>query len=479
MDNLKKLILKIWMSAIKAPHIVLLLSLLCICIYIWFLAIEQYPLNPDAGYYLTAGKYIVNGLAPFNDFHTAYSPGVFYIFALLEKVGSEFGNYQKLITYLIHLLNGFLLAVIFLRLNFSKNLAFTGGTLFVLAAFSLDGQAIVLEPFQNIFILSSFLAAISLKYHKAAIISGLFLGFGLMAKQSSMFSMPVIAMLIAFPFWFQLTTDKEENKGFIKRLSFFGLSISLPFVLFCILTQQSLITAFIKLATLGGKAKSYVGLKYTLYDVIDTFISVGGGSRLLIPMIVVAALVLFFSKNNMHRLLLVGFLFNLMTILFVRGYPHYIQLLMPWGILLLISLISILNRECKKIENIIIMLAIIPFIAPVLSTAHNLRIQFSKKPIIEQRELSYSIKTILGNKEKTIIIGDPWLYYTNNIVADEYNLGFIKAAHQIEERINNANFIVVMPQKVDLFKSSSDFEKFKNIGQAKYENSDVLVYQRE
>lgn len=466
----------------KTPHIPLLTFLLLLSFVYWVASVTSFPINPDSGYYLTAGKYILEGLAPYRDFPVAYSPGIFYIFSIAELFGSKFGEVHKLLIYSIHIFNGVLLAYIIFKLDFSKNLAFTGGSLLILASFCLDGQAIILEPFQVVFILISLLAAITLTGFKSAILAGLFFGCALMSKQTSMFSLPVIALLIAFPAWFKPSVNRDTIKTLISRIIIFGISISLPCLLFCLFTQQSFITILVQLATFGGRAQGYTAQEYGIYDVVENFVSISGngGERILMPMVVASFLLLTISKNNLSKLFIVGLLLNLTTILFVRGYPHYIQLLTPWGILIFISLIKELNLKSKQLESVFITFMLIPLISPVINTAHRLRIQFSEAPLSKQQILSDEINKHVTDGVNTIVVGHPWLYYTSNITPPNYNLGFIVTLEEIERRSLQAEQIIVMPKYLEKFElaqsKNSSIAKFTVTAKLNYDGSQVTIY---
>jgi hypothetical protein len=457
-------------------HFLIALFLLTLCVVFWLISIVSYPLNPDAGYYLTAGKYIFNGMVPFRDFHTSYSPGVYYFFGLADILGSKFGEYQKALIYLLHLVNGVILGLILRQLKFDKDLASFASILFILASFCLDGQALVLEPFQNVFILLSLLTAVYLSGYKAACYAGFFIGCALMSKQTSMFSLPIVAALIAFPLCFNLPTVQSKSNLY-GRLTIFGIMIGLPFVLFCILTGQSMIAMFVTLVTFGGGAQSYMAQEYGLYDVISVFISGNGGESFLIPIVVTSMLVLFTTKQNIHRLFVAGIALNLITILFVRGYPHYIQLIMPWGIFVLVALI----KECDfHNKAILCTLVIIPFISPVFHTAQDLRLQYSKLRIDQQKTLTTKVNQYLKDGANTIVVGYPWLYYTSKITPPEYNLSFVQTEQQIKERIMLAEQIIVMPELVDRFRSlladKYTGKQFYEANQLKYEKQNVLIY---
>jgi hypothetical protein len=463
----------------RNTHLLIALLLLCLCLYFWGTAVFNYAINPDAGYYLGAGKFIAQGLEPYQDFHTSYSPGVYYIFALAELMGSTFGEYQKAFIYLLHIINGALFGLLLLNLTFKKDIAIFGCLLLILATFTLDGQALVLEPFQNFFILASLVAAVKWTEYKAVIVVGLLFGFALMAKQSSMFSFPVLACLVLFPHWFGIAKS-QPLAPVVSRILVLGVSSGIAFLLFCIVTQQNLVTTLYKLITFGGRAQSYVAQEYGLYDVVNTFIKGEGGERLLIPMIVAGAYLFITTTNRLHRLFVVGFAINLVTILMVRGYPHYMQLIVPWGILIFMALISEYELERAKLRSVLALLIVSQFILPVFITAQNLRVDFDKNVLAEQKLLTKQVNDALaGDNHKTIVVGYPWLYYTSNITPPEYDLSFVKAIDKLQASIKLAEQVIVMPGYQEMFEQvyrELSAEKFNPPIKLPYENDWVLIY---
>jgi hypothetical protein len=431
--------------------LLILVPLLILSLLFWVLAAYLSPINPDAGYYLTAGKYIASGLVPFKDFPTSYSPGSYYIFAIGELLGSEFGLYQKTLIYCVHLFNGLLLSFILLQLRFNYKLAYLGGSLMILMTFTLDGQAIVLEPFQNLFLLLAILLATKGSGIKKAFVVGLLVGCALMIKQTSMLSIPIITAIVVFPSLLNLPAKLNGIRSKIYSLGLFCFGAALPFTFFCVFTEQSFIKIIFELITFSGNANSYVLQEYSPYEVINTFVNADGGERLLIPLVIMSFVLVIVSPKKLNLLFTAAFCINLMTIIFVRGYPHYIQLLAPWGILVLIALISELKISDKKMEGIILTLFVLPIFSPVVHTCQLLRVKFEKKELAAQKKLTLTVNSIIKNNEDTIVFGHPWLYYTSQITPPKYDLGFIQYTEQLKEKIVFSKYTIVMPDYTSIF----------------------------
>ncbi len=457
-----------------------ILGMLIIAIAYWLFASIYISLNPDAGYYLTAGKFIAQGLTPFIDFPTPYSPGVYYIFSIFDYFGFTSGTGQKLFVYFLHLVNGLLTLFLLLRIGLNKTHAIFFSSFFVLLVFTLDGQSVTLEPFQNFFILLSLIILTSKHGYPSALIVGVCIGCALMAKQSSMFSLPAIALFILFPSTIMKDISISSTyKHMFLKLCLFGFGLGIPFLLFCVLTGQDIFDTFIKLVTFGGQASHYASSNYQFRD---TVLMQDGGQRLIIPFAVIAFFLITIKPSKKEFVFVVGFLFSLLPVIFVRGFGHYIQLVALWGVVFSALFSWKLTKSGAVLyKNIILILMLILIISPFLFSVQKVRLSMRLKPSSNQQKLAQEIDAFIDGSKNTLIVGYPWLYYLADIMPPDNNCAFVTHKKAIEQRMINAESVIVMPNKIDVFEefiSHSNLPTFKKFLDLKYNNEIVSIYKR-
>jgi hypothetical protein len=460
-----------------------LTTLFAIAVYAWFGLIGSHPLTPDAGYYLTAGKYISQGLIPYKDFPTAYSPGVFYIFSIFEPLNPQAGMLQQALTFAVHLINGALLYACLVLIIKDKSQSVYFSLFFVLLTFTLDGQAIVLEPFQNLFILTALYIALRTKTAYGALLAGLFIGLALMAKQSSMFSVPAIALIIAQPIlssYQRKDGPAQLSKELTTHAVLFCMGASLPFAAFCFIFDLDLRTTFSSVASFSGGASSYIAAKYTIGDVVTLFSKGDNGERLLVFFIVTAFLLLAIGSFSKNRAYIIGFALNLIPILFVRGYGHYIQLAALWGTILIAIFANLaLAKLDHDLKPAFLFFMLAP-LAPPLATSF-ISIYYMHQSLTGQIALAQSVDRHVERGERTVVIGTPWLYYLSTIKPPNLNLSFTMNAEKARHKLPLSDSVIVMPGHEATFKEAlalSPAENFKKHASITYEKGTVAIYKR-
>ena len=330
------------------PHLLKLLTALLVLLVLgfWFTAALHFSLSPDSGYYLPAARYILDGLTPYTDFFTPSAPGVYYLFALLGE--NLLGNpiAAKAFLYSAHLLNAGLVYAILRKMGHDRVLSAFFCAVFAAWIITLDGRDIVLEPFQNMFLLLGFLAALYRSGWVAIGLSGIAVGCALMATQTSLVSVPVFLLIAAAPSWVSRGSPETETASIaVKRLVLYGVALAVPFTLFCLLSGQNFLQTFLKVASFGGNFSGYVGAEYGLYDIVNVMLGGEPQGRMLLPLIGIALLVLILEPTRLNLSLIGLVALNFFPIIFVRGYGHYIQLIAPWGILLMAQLCLAIGKR--------------------------------------------------------------------------------------------------------------------------------------
>lgn len=93
-----------------------------------------------------------------------------------------------------------------------------------------------------------------------------------------------MAAIVAAPWWMkQATYELVSKKLWWWRGGIFAASVSVPFLLFCLLTEQNIVEIFQHVATFGGATIEYVEREYNIYDAFYNLTYSSDGYRILIP----------------------------------------------------------------------------------------------------------------------------------------------------------------------------------------------------
>lgn len=435
-----------------AKHLIVLvggLSFLAVVILLGF-AIAFQPINWDAGFYLTSGRFVSEGLVPNADFPSPYAPGAYYLFAIVEQLFSASPAAHKFFVYAVHLLNSLVFFSVVRKLGHKTKWAAVFAAFFFAWVFTLDGRAIVLEPFQNFFLLMS-LYLILQRQDKAGILAGgLMAGCALMMKQSSMFSVLPLALIAGLPAIILDTGGslKMDRSGYA-RLAIFLACLGVPFAVYVAITEQNFFAGLLSLASFGGRGSSYVK-QYGLSQIVSIFLNGNGGQILLLFMLGISALLVIIAptRRNFFFVALGGI--NLLPLLLVRGYGHYVQLFAPWGTLIVAQFVFALARLAvdskqelaRSLVSAVIFLLLLP---PFLSSVREFRRVYYNSPIAHQQQLADKVKKVLRERTDTLVVGEPWLYYLADISPPDRDLGFTNSLRDLEPRLSSAKQVVVAP----------------------------------
>tara|TARA_B110000285_G_scaffold128020_1_gene144259 strand:+ start:3768 stop:4181 length:414 start_codon:yes stop_codon:yes gene_type:complete len=132
-----------------------------------------------------------------------------------------------------------------------------------LALFKLSGYSFVLEPFQMFFALVSIIFIANKNNNIYSMIpAGIAMGISITCKQYS--------ALYTLSFFLWLLNDLLLNRSNFKRLFiiglFFGLSTTIPYLLFIIMTKATLIGSLTQFGIFGNLITNYVTSKPPLYQ---------------------------------------------------------------------------------------------------------------------------------------------------------------------------------------------------------------------
>lgn len=320
--------------------------LLLVCGWL-FLSYRIVPVNRDAGYFVSVAREILGGLTPTAGVDTAYTPFVYYVYAVWMKVVPGTWENLVLLVYLVHVLNAVLVGLVCARMSVRKAACLIVSTAYFSSVIVCEGYGICLEPFQVTFALVALLALLVVRRSPAAYaFSGLALGVSIMFKQYSVFMLAGFAasLVAGFP--------GEARREMSLRARLGGIVVMIaasvvPFFAFVSLTEATCVDALVAFGFLGHRATGYAldtsfGLHQRLAYLYDNatylywlflpalaYAVVGRDKDDTMGSARIPAMVLAFSAFPLA----------------VRWYKHYFQLVAPWSFILAGMLLESALRE--------------------------------------------------------------------------------------------------------------------------------------
>lgn len=374
-----------------------------ILFFLTVFSVSEAYISADAPYYLSVARDISEGLIPYQDINSNYTPLMMYLNSIVFKIIQNPAYHLFLIfQYIIIGLSGFTLFKISKKLQAGTALSIFLTLFFFISVLSSDGIYINLEVYVVLCVLVSFYFFLQ----KRIFLSGLILALSILFKQYGVLNYIPFLLLIFM-----------TESGSVKKnaLLFFSGSI-LPCFLFLIYF------VFIQNITFPDLFFQLSGKSYGKKEIgsDNSFLSILIGSKVFILIF----LTLFFIrinilKNKLNLVLLIGILVNLIPIL-IENFPHYFILTFPYIFILL-------AHNSKKISFKWLMLsnASLLLIAGFLF----LRIERYKDIYKEQVDISKKIEKLYPRSSKVFLLGEiRYLYFLNdyrNPLLDEVGYSYL------------------------------------------------------
>jgi len=466
----------------------------------WMVAAAYEPLNPDAGYYAGIGRLVADGYTPYKDIPSHYAPGVYYILSLAGADALGDPLRLRLLVYAFHFVSAALVLLIARRLGHSLPLACLWAAVFLTWIIRLGGTAVVLEPFVNVFALAAFLATLYLRGALAALAVGLLVGIALLSKQYALLLVPALVLaLLRAP-----RLDGRAPAGFsagsvLRSLALFGVAVAIPYFLFALTTGQELPGNLIHIATFGRAALWSGSIGAGSYEarglgeVIWVFRAASGAFQLVIPVALASVLLVLVRPTATSLVLALAFLSPLAQLL-IRTYPHYLQLCVPWGVLVLAQLTAaVLDAPdhraydadsgdaamSSRAPALVALLAALLFVPSAYISLLNARYQQSQTSFEEQVELARQVRAVLPARDDVLVINGTWLYLLADLVPPARNFGFVQSPN--DYMLGASAHVVLLPfrrfpfDEARAWIESSGFSVTESIG---WRGETVLIYSR-
>ena len=397
--------------------------------------------NPDAGYFVGLASQISQGLVLYSELPTAYPPGAAL---LLSSLGPWLSSATAVFSLwgALHLLNDLLLFQILRRLNHSVQLSWLWVALYETCILHQDGASIVLEPLQIFFQLLSLLLLIGPLHPTRTLLAGLSLGAALMSKQYAILLVPAMLFYVA---------SKADNRSkLVQHLGLFLVALPAPFLFFCAIYRLSPPDIFARLALFNARFNSYSGADQyfvSWQDRLHPQTLLGRfwrgllhPSMLLYPWIPVAAAMIRWRQSPLHKFLLACFVLSLLP-LWVRSFPHYGQLVTPWGVLLLAELYAAVHSaKNKRRLSLWLLVAIGPIMLRNQWVAYR---ELVHPPRLAQLHLTQQLLQLIPTKSVVAMDNLQWLYPLTGYRPPFHNYGFIDCSPRGQAYLENCDFFLL------------------------------------
>ncbi|MEQ9641546.1 MAG: hypothetical protein RIM84_16095 [Alphaproteobacteria bacterium] len=399
------------------------------------------PVNRDAGYYVPLAMRVAEGFAPVRDFRSGYTPGTYYLLAMFGTDALASLAFVKLLMAGLHLLNAALVFVVARKVAKDTPSAMLLAILFLLWCLSSDGSAVVLEPFQNLFILLGLVASCYMRSYLGALAVGIGAGAALMCKQYSLLSLPALALLSLWPL------AGERSGRSLPAFIAFAVGLGLPFLAFALATWQDPIALALYYADFGGRAGGYAD---TANAARAWFRHIGlnqSGVALVLPVLAIAALVLVASPGRRTVALALGFGCNLVPLL-IRPYDHYAQLSAPWGTLLIAELVAVAGATPVgrlKGGHVVALLASLLLLHPALAQGHKLLRWGETGALAAQLDFSAQVRAAIPADARVVVVNAPWLHLTTSLQPPAMDYSFAGNPGVLERLLPQADTVLVFP----------------------------------
>ena len=303
-----------------------------------YLSIHYSFISADSPYYISIARDISNGLVPYKDINSIYTPAMMYLNSIIFRIFDDPRyHYFLVFQYVLILLSSGLLYLISRNLSLDKwKSAFLTLFLFI-AVLSSDGTEIILE----VYILLCVLFAFWFLINKQFFWTGIFLALSFFSKQYGILNFLPYFLLVGV------------YHGFKKKyLINFILGATIPllaFLVYFLLFEKVNSFDLIKQLSGSGYGQSNVSSSKSFFSLIAGF-----------KVFLLLIFPLFFLrinpfKNKIDGILIIGILVNLIPVL-IQNFPHYFILTYPYIFILMARNYKNLDKRFLLVANLMLVI---------------------------------------------------------------------------------------------------------------------------
>jgi 4-amino-4-deoxy-L-arabinose transferase-like glycosyltransferase len=412
--------------------ILIIVFLFLALIWSWWINFSLLPLNPDSGYFLSTAERIYEGWKPYKDLHVEYPPVGLYYFALFRTILGEGQFTYKISLLVIEIFSAWLLFLLSGSVIKNRILRFIGSLFFLLMYQSYGGGYIVLEYFVVVFsLLTILLLTIKTKRRLlTSFLAGISFLLSILSKQYAVVIIPAIAILLIR----DSTNLLHKHKSVVLRTLFFfaGFSVSFLITLWFLGVNFMDIMSQLCVTEYGNSG---------IYEMFKSLFSLR--NMWFIPLTLLSIYIVFREFQFNRFIILLLFILSFSP-LYVRGYFHYYQLILPYGMILLLVVIEHyyfqeLRPKIKGLETAaVLFLWITVAIALSFSLQETIyyslnnemkeiiyeKVHVKKETMQEDMELAERINKILPPGSLVLVINKPQFSYLCNFKPPLKDIGY-------------------------------------------------------
>lgn len=420
-------------------------ALICWLVVAWSISLYCGPIDRNAGFYLPAARMVSEGLVPSVDFWNPYTPGGYYLYALLGERGLSSPLLCKLVTHATLAAFGVLIYATLTRLGQQLSLAVFFAAVFSVWIYSIGSWAVAsIDVLQALLVLLSFYCLCRWNGWQGAAVAGLVAGCSLMTKQYAVLSLPWLALFALADYPAQSNVGEASVAGWNWRrcLAFVAL-VGAPFLLFTAVARQNPIELGQYFATWGGRATSH-GWSHGL-DAIAKNLTNSSATSMIIVAGVMAVALLALRRSWLHLILAGLFLAGTFPLL-VREFAGYAVHAAPWAIMIAAMLCHELSAffSDRRLANTVLALAACLPLLQITGMGTLLQARMAATNTLgRQQQLAEAIQREIPSRENVFVINSWWLYYLADLQAplrdynqlDRPNIDIMAAARDAAEYI--------------------------------------------
>lgn len=391
------------------------------------------PYNPDAGYYASGAKLILEGLKPYRDFQLGYLPlGIYLLSAFFFITGSDSLEAGFVFIFLVNVLSSWVVYGWCRKKGCSSNYAWVLASVYLLLVVQHEGSLLVLEPIMAFFLLLAFFFSEgSNKLHWLLV--GLFVGALFFIKQYGLLFLPLFVWRAV------LSKEKMRAKIWFLLLGFMATGLIFVNYFFDEIFYQNLITQT------NNRTYQYYGA--------GIFQWIKGSMNLVAPVAVALCAYIYLYLDGQIRTRQVAFIvvaFLLVSAQFwFKIFPHYYILALP---AIMLMLAEIPQKQDWPFLKPLIIFSFTPSLFYLFNLAFSTEIRLEKE---KQQGIARQILELTHGYNQNILIVNcdefinPYLYAVNNFYPPDLRktrFGF-ESTPEFTPLIISASYVVLTKEK--------------------------------
>lgn len=386
----------------------------------------------DAYYYIGVTKLILQGDIPFLNFHLDYTPLSFYLMCIPIKLFGASLTVIAFCSFFLHLTNTFLLYRLTRSCVASRKVCAIFCVMYLSLCYILDGHGYILEPYVTFWGLSSLLFAKKEKW-VFIVLSGVCCAFSFLSKQYGL----GYIVLLSFFYYF---CSKKNRKKLCPQFLLWGTFLTIvSFYVFYLLLHGGTFNQLI--ATSGSDYQ-----KNGIFSLLRSY-----GIIFCIMPILIMAMVIYIRqklyKKNIINLAVLG-MSGFMLATYVRSYPHYYQLALPFCIMIMVLIhYYMVGEKNKQIYSRLVYLTL--FISFILIVCKDIRAfpRFEKQRL-EDQATKLSLALPIGSRNVFVDLNSLELGLINDYyppLLEKYGLsnGFVESESAFRDLVFASDYCLL------------------------------------